>query len=234
VSHEALKEEVCRANLALVEARLVVITWGNVSGIDRADGVVAIKPSGVSYDVLKPADIVLVSLESGDVIEGDMRPSSDTPTHLLLYRWFDSIGGIVHTHSSYATSWAQAGRAIPCLGTTHADHFYGPVPVTRQLTPDEIEDEYEANAGRVIMELFEHGGLDPVQMPAALLPGHGPFVWGATADKAVENAIVLEETAKMAFRTLMIHPGADGLPQKLLDKHFLRKHGPGAYYGQEK
>ena len=155
MSHEALKEEVCRANLALVEARLVVITWGNVSGIDRTDGVVAIKPSGVSYDVLTPADIVLVSLDSGEVLEGDMRPSSDTATHLLLYRWFDSIGGVVHTHSSYATSWAQAGRAIPCLGTTHADHFYGPVPVTRQLTADEIEDDYEANAGRVIMELFE-------------------------------------------------------------------------------
>jgi L-ribulose-5-phosphate 4-epimerase len=233
VSHEALREEVCEANLALVEAGLVVLTWGNVSGIDREAGIVAIKPSGVAYDKLTTTAIVLVSLESGEVVEGELRPSSDTPTHLLLYRGFDAIGGVVHTHSSYATSWAQAGRAIPCLGTTHADHFYGPVPVTRQLTAAEIEADYEANAGRAILELFEGEGLDPAQMPAALLPGHGPFVWGPSPVGAVENAIVLEETARMAFQALTIDAGADELPRSLLDKHFLRKHGPGAYYGQK-
>jgi L-ribulose-5-phosphate 4-epimerase len=234
VSHEALKEEVCRANLALVEAGLVVLTWGNVSGVDREAGIVAIKPSGISYRTLRPADIVLVSLESGERLEGDLRASSDTPTHLVLYRDFRSIGAVVHTHSPFATSWAQAARPIPCLGTTHADHFYGPVPVTRQLTAEEIEADYEANTGKVVSERFLDRGLDPEQIPAVLLPGHGPFVWGPGPAEAVENATVLEETARMALYTLAIDPGAAELPQALLDKHFLRKHGPDAYYGQEK
>jgi L-ribulose-5-phosphate 4-epimerase len=234
VSHEALREDVCRANLALVDAGLVVLTWGNVSGIDRDTGVVAIKPSGVSYDLLTPDDIVLVGVESGETLEGDLRPSSDTPTHLQLYRSFGLIGAVVHTHSSCATSWAQTGHAIPCMGTTHADHFYGPVPVTRQLTAEEIESGYEVNTGRVIVERFESGGLDPAQVPAVLLPGHGPFVWGPDAGKAVENAVVLEETARMALQSLAIDPDAPELPRALLDKHFLRKHGPGAYYGQKK
>jgi L-ribulose-5-phosphate 4-epimerase len=230
---EALQEEVWQANMGLVEAGLVVLTWGNASAADRRAGVMAIKPSGVAYDRLRPQDMVVLSLETGQVVQGDMRPSSDTPVHMLLYRGFGSIGGVVHTHSAYATAWAQARREIPCLGTTHADQFHGPVPLTRQLTEDEVAEGYERNVGRVIVSHFADAGLDPARMPAVLLPGHGPFVWGPDVRAALENAIVLEETARMAFRTVLLNPDAEELPQCLLDRHFFRKHGPGAYYGQQ-
>lgn len=229
---EELRRQVWLANKGLAEAGLTVLTWGNASGVQREAGVMAIKPSGVGYDRLEPDDIVILSLDSGEVIEGDLQPSSDSPTHLALYRGFESIGGVVHTHSTYATSWAQACREMPCLGTTHADHFFGPVPLTRQLTPEEVQDDYERNAGEVILERFADAGLSPDQMPAALLPGHGPFVWGTDAQAALENAIVLEETARMAFQTVLLNSGIGGLPEALLHKHFLRKHGPDAYYGQ--
>lgn len=229
---EELRRQVWLANKGLAEAGLAVFTWGNASGVQREAGVMAIKPSGVSYDRLEPDDIVILSLDSGEVIEGDLQPSSDSPTHLALYRGFESIGGVVHTHSTYAATWAQACREIPCLGTTHADHFFGPVPLTRQLTPEEVQDDYERNVGEVILERFADGGLNPDQMPAALLPGHGPFVWGTDAQAALENAIVLEETARMAFQSVLLNSGIGGLPEALLRKHFLRKHGPDAYYGQ--
>jgi len=229
---EELRRRVWRANRRLAEVGLAVLTWGNASGADRQAGLMAIKPSGVSYEELEPSDIVLVSLVDGSVVEGDLRPSSDTPTHLALYEAFSSVGGIVHTHSPYATAWAQACREIPCLGTTHADHFYGPVPLTRQLTPDEVRQDYERNTGRVIVERFCAEGLDPSEVPAVLVPGHGPLAWGRDVEAALENAIVLEETARMALWARFIAPEAGGIPPFLLDKHFLRKHGPGAYYGQ--
>ena len=233
MAFQSLKEQVYRANLQLVEAGLVVLTWGNVSGADHKAGVMAIKPSGVDYDGLKPEDIVVLSIDSGEKIEGALRPSSDTPSHLILYQKFDSIGGIVHTHSAYATSWAQARREIPCLGTTHADYFYGSVPLTRQLTPEEIKEAYERNTGAVIVERFVKDGLDPGQFPGVLLPNHGVFTWGKDPMAALESSIVVEEVARMGFHTLLLNPQAE-IPQALLDKHFLRKHGPGAYYGQKK
>ncbi len=227
--HEKLKQRVCEANLDLQRHGLVVFTWGNVSGIDRGAGVVAIKPSGVSYDELVPEQIVLLDLQ-GNVIEGDLRPSSDTPTHLELYRNFEGVGGICHTHSPHATMWAQAQRDIPCFGTTHADHFYGAVPVTDTMTADEIKQDYEANTGLVIVRRFE--GIDPMQMPAVLVANHGPFTWGTSPDESVKNAVVLEEVAKMASGTLAVHPTQSPISQNLLDKHYLRKHGKNAYYGQ--
>jgi L-ribulose-5-phosphate 4-epimerase len=232
MAHDALKEAVWQANLDLVKAGLVILTWGNASGADRAAGVMAIKPSGVAYDTLRPDDIVVVSLETGAVVDGALRPSSDTPTHLLLYRELPSIGGVAHTHSGAAVSWAQAERDVPCLGTTHADHFHGCIPVTRRLRESEVRDGYERNTGAVIVECFRERGLDPLDVPGALVAGHGPFAWGESARKAVENAIALEATARMALDTLRINPDASGIDQVLLDKHHRRKHGAGAYYGQ--
>jgi len=236
VAHDALKEAVWRANLDLVASGLVVLTWGNVSGADRAAdggaGVMAIKPSGVAYDTMQPEDMVIVSLASGEVVEGALRPSSDTPTHLHLYREFAAAGGVVHTHSTHAVSWAQAGRDLPCLGTTHADHFYGPVPATRRLTDDEVRGAYEHNTGAVIAECFRERGVDPAAVPAVLVAGHGPFAWGPTPRKAVENAVALEAVAHMALDTLRLNPSAPALEPALLDKHHLRKHGASAYYGQ--
>ena len=227
---ETLKERVCAANLELVRQGLVTLTWGNVSGIDRARGLVAIKPSGVPYDRLTPEAIVLTDLD-GRVVEGDYAPSSDTPTHVCLYRAFAQIGGVVHTHSPYATAFAQAGREIPCLGTTHADHFHGTVPVARMPTEQEVGDRYEQAIGALIVERFR--GLDPNAVPGVLAAGHGPFVWGADPRKAVENAVALESVAQMAATTFMLCPDAPPLPGYLLDKHYGRKHGPGAYYGQK-
>jgi len=227
---EELKRQVCDANLQLVHDGLVIQTWGNVSGLDRAQGLVVIKPSGVSYDAMRPEHMVVVQLGSGQIVEGTLKPSSDTATHLELYRAFAEIGGIVHTHSLYATAWAQAQREIPALGTTHADYFYGPVPCTRQMTPAEIESEYELNTGKVIVKRF--ATLDPMQKPAVLVASHAPFVWGASVAKAVENALVLEYVARLASETLVANPSAGPMQSELLDKHFLRKHGPGAYYGQ--
>ena len=227
--HERLRESVCRANLELVRQGLVVLTWGNVSGIDRDAGVIAIKPSGVDYDELTPEEIVLLDLR-GNILEGDLKPSSDTPTHLELYRSFEKIGGIVHTHSTYATMWAQAQREIPCFGTTHADSFFGSVPVTDALTAEEIRSDYEANTGKVIVRRFAN--MDPSAVPSVLVANHGPFVWGNDAAGAVENAIVLEQIAHMALGTIRINPQQGAISRALLDKHFLRKHGDNAYYGQ--
>jgi L-ribulose-5-phosphate 4-epimerase len=232
MGYEALKEAVWQANLDIVDAGLVVLTWGNASGADREAGVMAIKPSGVAYDALQPADMVVLSLATGEVVEGTLKPSSDTPTHLYLYRQFASIGGIVHTHSSHAVSWAQAERELPCLGTTHADHFYGAVPVTRRMRAEEIREAYEHNTGVVIVERFREGGLDPAEIPGVLVAGHGPFAWGAAPHKAVENAIVLESVARMALHTYLVNPESRPVDQVLLDKHFLRKHGADSYYGQ--
>lgn len=232
MAHKALKQAVWQANLDIVSAGLVELTWGNASGVDRDAGVMAIKPSGVAYDVLKPEDIVVLDLETGAVLGEGLRPSSDTPTHRYLYQQFVGIAGIVHTHSTHAVSWAQAERELPCLGTTHADHFYGTIPVTRRMREEEIQEAYEHNTGGVIVERFREGGIDPVQIPGVLVAGHGPFAWGSTPEKAVENAIVLESVARMALHTYILHPSAQPIDQVLLDKHFLRKHGPGAYYGQ--
>lgn len=226
---EALKERVCEANLALVRHGLVTLTWGNVSGIDRESGMVAIKPSGVSYDVMGPSDMVVVDLE-GKVVEGEYRPSSDTATHVLLYRHFAAIGGITHTHSPRATIFAQSRREIPCYGTTHADHFYGPVPVTRPLTQQEVDEDYEGNTGLVILERFRE--LDPVSLPAVLVAGHAPFTWGKDAAESVKNAVALESVAAMALGTLQLGAETAALEQYVLDKHYSRKHGPDAYYGQ--
>ena len=230
--HPDLRERVFEANREIVRAGLVILTFGNVSGIDRAAGVMAIKPSGVPYDALGPDSIVLVDVESGATLEGEYRPSSDTPTHLTLYRRFASVGGIVHTHSLHATAWAQARRAIPCLGTTHADQFHGPVPVTRALAHDEIRGEYEACTGDAIIETLDRLGLDPLEMPAALVASHGPFAWGADTVLAVENAIALEAVAAMALHTLILESAAEAIDDELLERHFLRKHGADAYYGQ--
>ncbi|MCS7337301.1 MAG: L-ribulose-5-phosphate 4-epimerase [Verrucomicrobiae bacterium] len=228
---EELKQAVWRANLDLVAKGLVIETWGNASGIDRQRGLVVIKPSGVPYDAMKSEHMVVVSLEDGSVVEGALKPSSDTPTHLELYRAFAAIGGVVHTHSLYATVWAQARREIPALGTTHADHFYGPVPCTRLMKPREIKTDYELNTGRVIVERFRR--LDPMSVPGVLVASHGPFTWGPTVEKAVENAVVLEQVARLALETLRLNPRVRPMQRALLDKHFLRKHGPGAYYGQK-
>jgi L-ribulose-5-phosphate 4-epimerase len=230
--HAELRDRVFEANRALVRAGLVVLTFGNVSGVDREKGVLAIKPSGVPYDDLRPDAIVIVDLETGEVVAGKNRPSSDTPTHAVLYQRFGSVGGVVHTHSTSATAWAQAGRAIPCLGTTHADHFRGSVPVTRALVGEEIHGEYERRTGDVIVETFELGGLDPLETPAVLVASHGPFVWGPDVEQAVENAIALEAVAELALHTVLLQAEVVPLNEDLLERHFSRKHGPGAYYGQ--
>ncbi len=226
---EELKQSVWQANLDLVKHGLVVMTWGNVSGIDRQSGLVAIKPSGVAYDDLRSEQIVLVDL-NGKVVEGQLKPSSDTPTHVELYRAFPKLGGVTHTHSAHATMFAQAGRAIACLGTTHADHFHGEVPITRPLTPAEVEADYEGNTGRVIVERFK--GLDPEAVPAVLAVGHGPFSWGKSAADSVKNAVALEEVARMALGTFTLAPQIFPLPFHVMNKHYYRKHGPGATYGQ--
>jgi len=228
---EELKQQVLEANLLLPKYGLVTFTWGNVSGIDRASGLVVIKPSGVDYDGMTAGDMVVVDLE-GKVVEGHYKPSSDTPTHVELYKAFPDIGGIVHTHSSYATSWAQAGRDIPCYGTTHADYIYGSVPCLRCLTKEEIDAAYEKNTGVLIVSEFARRGLDPKAVPAVLCKNHGPFTWGKDPHEAVHNAVVLEEVAKMAYRAEVINPEVQPAPQELQDKHYLRKHGKNAYYGQ--
>ena len=241
---EELKQKVCKANLDLVKHGLVLFTWGNVSAIDRETGLVVIKPSGVSYDNMKPEDMVVVDLE-GNVVEGSLRPSSDTPTHLVLYQAFPEIGGVVHTHSTFATAWAQAGRDIPSLGTTHADYFYGDIPCTRNMKKSEVFGEYEKETGNVIVERFKE--IKPMDTPAVLVRNHGPFAWGTDADNAVHNAVVLEEVAKMAFIATTIHRDfvgalrdpyiAEPIPsmnKHLVEKHYSRKHGPNAYYGQKK
>jgi L-ribulose-5-phosphate 4-epimerase len=228
---EALREDVCRANLRLVEEGLVVETWGNVSGIDRERGLVVIKASGVAYEGMGPEHMVAVSLESGEAVDGDYRPSSDTPTHLEIYRAFDAIGGAVHTHSLFASAWAQARREVPPLGTTHADYFYGPVPCTRLMTEDEIREAYELNTGKVIVERF--ASLNPLEMPGVLVANHGPFAWGRSPDDAVANAVCLEYVARLASETLRVDPAVGPMQQELLDKHYLRKHGPNRYYGQD-
>lgn len=227
-----LKTEVCRVNKALVGSGLVILTWGNVSGVDREAGVMAIKPSGVPYNELKPDDIVVLKIADGSVVEGKARPSSDTPTHLHLYRVFPKIGGIVHTHSRHATAWAQAGRDLPCYGTTHADHFGGAVPVTRFLTEAEIQAGYERNTGVVIEECFKDRRIGADDIPGVLVRGHAPFTWGKTPQKALDNSIALEACAQMAFEMLMLNPQSESLPDVVLNKHYSRKHGPGAYYGQ--
>jgi len=241
---EELKQKVCKANLDLVKHGLVLFTWGNVSAIDRATGLVVIKPSGVSYDDMKPEDMVVVDLE-GNVVEGSLRPSSDTPTHVVLYKAFPEIGGVVHTHSTFATAWAQSGHDIPSLGTTHADYFHDDIPCTRDMSRKEVFGEYEKETGNVIVERFK--GMNPADTPAVLVKNHGPFAWGTDADNAVHNAVVLEEVAKMAFVATTIHKGFIGanrnpyesgstpsMNEDLIEKHYSRKHGPNAYYGQKK
>jgi L-ribulose-5-phosphate 4-epimerase len=230
---EALKKEVYEANMLLPKYGLVTFTWGNVSGIDREKGLFVIKPSGVEYDLLKPEDMVVVDLQ-GNKVEGAYNPSSDTATHVVLYNEFPKIGGIVHTHSSWATSWAQAGRGIPCYGTTHADYLYGEVPCVRNLTEEEIEAGYEKNTGVLIADEFKRNNLDYEAMPAVLCKNHGPFTWGKDAFLAVHNAVVLEEVGKMAARCETINPQVQPAPQVLQDKHYYRKHGANAYYGQKK
>jgi len=231
MSLKELKEAVWEANLQLVREGLVLQTWGNASAVDRDRGLVVIKPSGVPYDQMKPGHMVVVSLETGQTVEGALRPSSDTPTHLVLYRAFPQIGGVVHTHSLYATAWAQACRPLPCYGTTQADYWFGEVPCTRAMKPAEIRRDYEANTGHVIVETFR--GRDPLQQPAVLVASHGPFTWGRHVHEAVHNAVVLEFVARLASETLRIHPRVRPVTRALLEKHFLRKHGPGAYYGQK-
>lgn len=227
-----LKEAVLEANLALPQHGLVTFTWGNVSGIDRNAGLVVIKPSGVPYERLTVEDMVVVDLE-GNVVEGELRPSSDTPTHLALYRSLTEIGGVVHTHSPWATSWAQAKRAIPAFGTTHADYFYGEIPCTRELTDEEIATAYELETGHVILETLDELMLEAVAVPGVLVANHAPFCWGKDANEAVHNAVVLEEVAKMGLHALNLNPGLTPIKQSILDKHYLRKHGANAYYGQK-
>lgn len=229
---EELKRQVCEANLELPRRGLVTYTWGNVSGIDRERSLVVIKPSGVSYEDLTPDMLVVLDL-NGNQIEGTLNPSSDTRTHLELYKAYPALGGVVHTHSTYAVAFAQARRDLPALGTTHADYFYGPVPCTRELTPAEVDEDYERNTGKVIVETFSARGIDPVHVPGVLCASHGPFTWGKDPAQAVYHAVVLEEVARMALLTLTIDPAAAPAPQHVLDKHFHRKHGPGAYYGQK-
>jgi len=228
--YEELRKAVCKANIELQTQKLVVYGWGNVSGIDRAAGVVAIKPSGVSYDELTPDKMVLLDMD-GNSVGGNLKPSSDTSTHLELYRSFKAVGGICHTHSLHATMWAQACREIPCFGTTHADYFYGSIPVTEAMTVDEIKSNYELNTGRVIVRRF--AGIDPIQMPGVLVANHGPFTWGGKSAEAVEAAVVLEQIATTALGTIMINPNQNQIEKPLLDKHYLRKHGRNAYYGQK-
>jgi L-ribulose-5-phosphate 4-epimerase len=226
-----LKREVWEANLKLVTSGLVIDTWGNASGVDRRKGLMVIKPSGLPYDGMRPEHMVVVALESGKLVENKLKPSSDTSTHLVLYRAFPKIGGVVHTHSFYATAWAQARRDLPALGTTHADYFDGPIPCTRGLKAREIEKDYEANTGVVIAEAFKE--RDPLSCPAVLVASHGPFAWGRNVTQAAHNAVILEHLARLASETLRISPSVASMPAVLLDKHFARKHGPGAYYGQE-
>ena len=230
---EELKEKVYLANMELPKRGLVTYTWGNVSGVDRERGLFVIKPSGVEYDELKPSDMVVMDLK-GNKIEGDMNPSSDTKTHMVLYNAFPQIGGIVHTHSPYAVGWAQAGEDLPCYGTTHADYFYGSIPCARHLTQEELDEDYELNTGVTIVETFKERGLDPKAVPAVLCFSHGPFTWGKDPAQAVYHSVVLEECAKMGIFTRMVNPNAAPAPQRMLDKHYLRKHGPNAYYGQKK
>ncbi|MGC1619562.1 MAG: L-ribulose-5-phosphate 4-epimerase [Candidatus Acidiferrum sp.] len=226
-----LREEVLEANLELVRRGLVLYTFGNASGISREDGLVVIKPSGVPYETMKPEDLVVVDL-AGKIVEGALRPSSDLPTHLILYKAFSGIGGIAHTHSSAATAWAQAQKEIPCFGTTHADYFYGPVPVTKPLSPAEIRSDYEVNTGHAIVRRFKK--LDPLQVPSVLVAGHAPFCWGKSPTEAAHIAVILEQIAAMAFQTINTNPKARPISRHLHDKHFLRKHGSDAYYGQKK
>ena len=230
---EELKKQVYEANMLLPAYKLITFTWGNVSGIDREKGLFVIKPSGVEYELLKPEDMVVLDLD-GKVVEGDYRPSSDTATHLEIYKAFSEVGGVVHTHSSYATSWAQSGRSIPCYGTTHADYFYGDIPCLRCLNADEIEEAYEENTGHLIVNEFGARNIDPMAMPAVLCKNHGVFTWGKDAVDAVHASVVVEEVAKMAFRTELINKDVKPAPQELQDKHYYRKHGANAYYGQSK
>ena len=228
---EKLKKDVLEANLLLPKYGLVVFTWGNVSAIDREKGLVIIKPSGVEYDVMKVEDMVITDLD-GNVVEGNLKPSSDLMTHLEFYKNFKDIGGVVHTHSNNAVAFAQAGKDIPALGTTHGDYFYGPIPCTRYMTPEEIANDYELNTGKVVVETFKERKIDPNQMPGVLVRSHGPFTWGKDAFDAVHNSVVLDTLADMAIKTLSINNNVNDMQQELLDKHYLRKHGPGAYYGQ--
>lgn len=230
---EELKQAVYDANMALPKHGLVTFTWGNASGIDRARGLMVIKPSGVEYEELRPDQLVVLDLD-GNKVEGSLNPSSDTQTHLELYRAFPEIGGVVHTHSTFAVGWAQACEDIPCYGTTHADYFYGPIPCSRQLTTEEIEEAYEKNTGRVIIETLHERQIQPMHVPGIVCANHGPFTWGKDAAQAVYHAVVLEEVAKMAFITRGINPQVQSAPQNVQDKHFMRKHGPNAYYGQKK
>lgn len=229
---EQLKERVCAANLELVARGVVIYTWGNVSEIDRVSGIVAIKPSGVDYDAMTPDDIVLVNLENGEVVEGKWKPSSDTPTHLELYRAFPEIGGITHTHSTNAVAFAQAGTDIPALGTTHADYFYGDIPCTRALTKDEVESAYEVNTGKVVIETIQNHAYPVLNIPGIVVKNHGPFAWGRNAASSVYHAVVIEKVAEMAMKTLQLNPQSE-MAQYVLDKHYMRKHGPNAYYGQK-
>lgn len=232
MEYAALREAVYEANMLLPQYRLVTFTWGNVSQLDQEKGVVAIKPSGVDYDKLRPEDMVVLDLQ-GNVVSGRLNPSSDTKTHLALYNAFPQIGGIVHTHSPNAVAWAQAGEDIPCYGTTHADYFYGSIPCARDLTQQEIDEDYEANTGAVIIETFQQRGVNPSYVPAVVCRSHGPFTWGKDAAHAVYHSVVLEEVAKMAILTRQVHGNPVSAPQRIQDKHFLRKHGPNAYYGQK-
>ena len=233
MKYQSLREQVCEANREIGRTGLAMLTWGNASGVDRDAGVVAIKPSGVAYGDLRAEDIVILALDTGDVVEEGLRPSSDTPTHLHVYREFESIGGLVHTQSHYATAWAQARREIPCFGTTHADTFYGAVPLTRMLTEEEVKEAYELNTGLVIVERFREGKLDPVEVPGVLAAGHAPFAWGDGPHQALHHAIILEEVARMALHALLMEPALTPIPRYLLDKHYQRKHGKNAYYGQK-
>ena len=230
---EQLKKEVLEANLLLPKYNLVTFTWGNVSGIDREKGLIVIKPSGVEYDVMTAEDMVVVDLD-GNVVEGKLNPSSDTATHIELYKAFPEIGGVIHTHSPWATSWAQAGRGIPAYGTTHADYFYGEIPCTRQLTVEEVESAYEKETGTVIIEAFRERNISPTAVPGVIVYKHGPFSWGKNPNQAVHNAVVMETVANMAYHAEQINPQGTPIEQYLLDKHYMRKHGPNAYYGQKK